>query len=244
MGRIRVFAGPNGSGKSTLFHQLQHTFNTGVFVNADIIEQQIGRSGLIDLAAYGIKSSEEEFEQFKTSAEAASLIKKAASEKLDIDLGLRENFIVDKSKSSHSYESALAALFIRHLLVAKNKTFSYETVMSHRSKIAELAAARESGYRNYLYFVCTDDPSVNIQRVENRVEKGGHDVLDDKISSRYYKTLDNLFDVIKVCYRTYLFDNSGATMILVGEIFADKLTMYTSQVPNWVQQYVLKHFVQ
>ena len=244
MGRIRVFAGPNGSGKSTLFQQLQHTFNTGIFINADIIEQQLSQSGLIDLNAYGIKASEEDFEQFKQSPQASSLIQKAISEKLDIDIGLRENFIVDKSKSSHSYESALAALFIRHLLIRKNKTFSYETVMSHRSKIAELTAAKEAGYRNYLYFVCTDDPLVNIQRVENRVEKGGHAVLDDKISSRYYKTLDNLFDVIRVCYRTYLFDNSGTTMILIGEIFADKLTMYTGQVPNWVQQHVLKHYVQ
>lgn len=35
--------------------------------------------------------------------------------------------------------------------------------------------------RTYLYFVATDSPEINIQRVANRVEERSHDVPKDKI---------------------------------------------------------------
>ena len=62
-------------------------------------------------------------------------------------------------------------------------SFSFETVMSHPSKIKELKKAKEKGYRIYLYFVCTDDAEINVNRVANRIEKGGHPVDVYKIRS-------------------------------------------------------------
>lgn len=244
MSRIRIFAGPNGSGKSTLFRQVSERFNVGVFINADLIEQELTRSGLIDFTTYNLKISDPDFEEFKNTPVAGSLLKKAEQEGLPIDISVKENFFVDKSKQSHSYESALAALFIRKILVAQKKTFSFETVMSHPSKVEEIETATKNGYKAYLYFVCTDNPLVNIQRVDNRVDKGGHAVQDDKISSRYFKSLENLFAAIKVSYRTYLFDNSGSTMTLIAEIFADKLVLHSNTIPNWVEHYVLQHYMQ
>ncbi|GAA4452450.1 zeta toxin family protein [Rurimicrobium arvi] len=243
MSRLRIFAGPNGSGKSTLFRQVASRFKVGAFVNADLIEQELIRSGLIDLSNFHVKASEEDFEAFKSSAEAQSLMRKAEKEGLQIDISIRENFIVDKSKLSHSYESALVAMFLRQILISGKKGFSYETVMSHPSKVTEIRTALDAGYRPYLYFVCTDDPIVNIQRVENRVEKGGHPVLSEKILSRYEKSLQNVFPAMSLCYRSYLFDNSGAQMTLVAEVHAGALLLHTNKIPNWFSEYILRHFV-
>jgi predicted ABC-type ATPase len=63
--------------------------------------------------------------------------------------------------------------------------------------------AQEKGYRTYLYFVCIDDPTVNVQRVEDRVKKGGHKVDITKIISRYPDTLKNLYHAIKYSNRAY-----------------------------------------
>ena len=38
----------------------------------------------------------------------------------------------------------------------KREDFTFETVMSHDSKISFMARAREEGFKVYLYFVCTD----------------------------------------------------------------------------------------
>lgn len=239
MGRIRVFAGPNGSGKSTLFSTIQKKFNTGAFINADLIEQQILRSGLIDLNDFGIKATTEDFNNFKNNPAAQSLLLKAASENLKINLSLSENYLVDKTKESHSYESAFAAQFIRHLLLSKDKTFSYETVMSHPSKIEELQLAKTLGFKTYLYFVCTENPLVNIDRVENRVEKGGHPVDEDRIKSRYIKSLEQLLPALKIAERSYLFDNSGRKMELIAEVHNQNLKFYTENIPNWIYNYVI-----
>lgn len=242
MSRLRVFAGPNGSGKSTLFRQISQSFSVGPFINADLLEEQLVRSGLINLDSFQIKATEENFLAFTKSASAQSLISKAVSEGLMIDVSLRENYIVDKSKVSHSYESALVAMFLRQMLLQSGKTFSYETVMSHVSKIAEIEQAKKLGFRTYLYFVCTEDPLLNIERVTNRVVKGGHPVSDEKVVSRYYRALEQLVPAMRVCDRTYFFDNSSAKMTLVAEAHSGNLQVHQSKVPYWFADYVLTPF--
>ena len=112
--------------------------------------------------------------------------------------------------------------------------------MSHTKKIELLGKARSSDFRNYLYFVATEDPEINISRVQIRVKEGGHDVPIDKIVSRYYRSLGNLLDAIRFTDRAYVFDNSGAEAILVAEITeGKKIEVATSSVPVWFQRYVL-----
>jgi predicted ABC-type ATPase len=41
------------------------------------------------------------------------------------------------------------------------------------------------------------------------VKTGGHDVPTDKVSARYYRSLDLLHEAVKHTNRTYIFDNSG-----------------------------------
>jgi len=48
-----------------------------------------------------------------------------------------------------------------------------------------------AGYFVRLFFVGTDDPSINAKRVAMRVIEGGHDVPIGKIISRYAKSLAN-----------------------------------------------------
>jgi len=123
--------------------------------------------------------------------------------------------------------------------------FCFETVMSHQGKIDEIREAKSNHYKTYLYFICIDDPSVNLSRVQNRVSKGGHDVTHDKIFSRYKKSLQNLIKMIEVVDKCYLFDNSSEEIKLIGKISQDKLTIEveSANLPNWFIEYVLKYYV-
>lgn len=240
--KIRIFCGPNGSGKSTLFHEFSKNYNTGIFINADIIEKKLATTGLIDLNELNLFATQSDLDSFKKLDSSISLLKKASEQGHQIDVFLKENFIVDTSKQTHSYEGAFIAAFLRHLLIAQNKSFSYETVMSHFSKINEIRQIAALGYHPYLYFVCIDSPEVNKSRVENRVDKGGHQVAMDKIESRYYKTLENLHHVLPICYRAYLFDNSGKEQVLIAEVFQGAMELKTSTLPNWFLKYVLPYY--
>jgi predicted ABC-type ATPase len=87
--------------------------------------------------------------------------------------------------------------------------FSFETVMSHPSKVDFMSRARDAGYEVVLFFVGTSHPEINISRVESRVSQGGHDVPRDRIVSRYARSLELLSAAALVATRTVVFDNSA-----------------------------------
>lgn len=239
--RLRVFAGPNGSGKSTLYKQISSQFNTGYFVNSDEIEQDISKAGFINLNRFGLKLTQQNLDQFLGRDQSISLLRKAEESGHPISIAIRENMIVDKSRDTHSYEASLITSFIRYHLLENGISYSFETVMSHPSKLDEIDEASERKYRTYFYFVCLDDPLINISRVEIRKEKGGHGVPKDKIVERYYRTLTNLLPAIRVCEKAYLFDNSGETMVLIAEVLRGGVTILLpeNKLPNWFIQYVV-----
>ena len=132
--------------------------------------------------------------------------------------------------------------FLRQKLLELKVSFTFETVMSHRSKVELLARAQQAGYRTYLYYIATDDPEINISRVRNRVKLGGHSVPEDRIGPRYYRSLDLLMDAIRNTNRTYVFDNSSQNKdrTWVAEITDGKvLELKTDQVPAWFKRAVL-----
>lgn len=90
----------------------------------------------------------------------------------------------------------------------EGRSFSFETVMSHASKVAIFAKAKGLGFSTFLYAVATRDPQLNVDRVALRVRLGGHDVPSDRIVARYHRTLALLPDAIRTADCAYLYDNS------------------------------------
>ncbi|MBV6880444.1 zeta toxin family protein [Epilithonimonas ginsengisoli] len=238
--RLRIFAGPNGSGKSTLFETFQRNFDPGIFINSDAIEKEILEKGFLDLQPFGLQLKQDDLNSFFQSANAKTLLQKSLDTGHKIDIEIRENIIVDKSHDTHSYEAALITSFIREHLMKSDISFSFETVMSHTSKLDEIIEARKLGYKVYLYFICLDQAKLNVSRVDNRVQKGGHYVDPKKIISRYTNTLQNLYPALKMADRAFLFDNSDE-MLLIAEKDDDALTVNIDpeNFPNWFIEFVI-----
>lgn len=108
-----------------------------------------------------------------------------------------------------SRQAQQIADFQRDRCLTSKVSFSFETVMSHPSKIELMMQAHRAGYDVAVYFVCTSDPEINIRRVENRVSSGGHDVPHDRIIARYWRSLALLPQAALTARRTVLFDNSA-----------------------------------
>ncbi len=60
--------------------------------------------------------------------------------------------------------------------MAHNISIAFETVFSTQEKLEFLQRAKDAGFFIRFLFVCTNDPSINAQRVAQRVMGGGHDV--------------------------------------------------------------------
>lgn len=235
---MRVFAGPNGSGKTTVLEDIERHFSLGFYVNADDIEKLLLAEGRILLKDYGVENLTET--DFLGKISAHSIAKKAIREGLDIDLKLEGEWVVISKGSSHSYEAALLADILRHELLNSARKFTFETVMSHPSKVEFLAKSHNLGYKNYLYFVSTEGPDINLGRVNQRYKLGGHGVPEDKIIQRYYKSLELLQKAVKNTYRAFIFDNSGPKPSLILEVFQGKsVTFYETRIPGWVDKFLL-----
>jgi len=108
----------------------------------------------------------------------------------------------------HSYEAAKIAETMRMQLLQQGRSFCFETVFSHPSKIDFVAQAKAMGYEIVLVFIHLSHVSLNQARVAQRVGEGGHAVPEDKVSNRIPRTLQNIKKTLPLCDRCYLLDNS------------------------------------
>lgn len=232
-----MFAGPNGSGKSTLNTILNENL-LGIYINADEIEKEIRKFDFLNLSNYNINATTEEIHSFFMHH---SLIQKADLSNETRRLSVSDNKISFFEIIVNSYFASVCADFIRHKLLELKVSFTFETVMSSEDKVVFLKKAQDAGYRTYLYFVATQDPAINISRVQNRVKLGGHSVPEDKIISRYYRSMKLLSKAIKYTDRAYIFDNSSHTKSWIAQIDnTSEITYKSSQVPQWFSQYLLE----
>jgi predicted ABC-type ATPase len=240
--RMRVFAGPNGSGKTTIFKGIlaDNNVNVGVFVNADEIEQLLNTQLKLDLNLFGLTISQTHIQNFFRLSQFSPVKRN----ELDLysKISIHQNCIHVNSKID-SYLAADIAEFLRQELLQNQLSFTYETVMSHSSKIDFLRKAKLEGFRVYLYFIATEDPEININRVQLRVAQDGHDVMPDIIKNRYFKSLQNLKEAVKQTDRTYIFDNSGTSAHLIAEVYqgTEVILNKAVQLPNWVHESLFKH---
>lgn len=240
--RLRVIAGPNGSGKSTVINRIKDNFYCGPFVNADLIERSFLEKGLLNLSDFSLDLTKKSFDNF-IKKEGVSWIRKANDTNTTLSLTFSNNNLVVGDKPN-AYDAAIAADYVRHQLLETDNTFTFETVLSHSSKIKFIEVARDKGYKIYLYFICTVSPEINKARVRQRAALGGHDVPQDKILKRYFESLKLLPQLIPLSNRCFLFDNSALAshINLVAEIEnGKKLTVHNQEVPWWTEKYVINN---
>jgi predicted ABC-type ATPase len=79
-------------------------------------------------------------------------------------------------------------------------------------------AAQDLGYKVTLLFIWIDSPATAIQRVAERVVKGGHDIPSEVINRRYYRGLSNLINLyIPICDIWMVVNNETVTPEPVAE---------------------------
>ena len=237
--RMRVFAGPNGSGKSTLVGILsKNRISLGVYCNADEYKLNINKSHYFDFADMGLTPS---WDYFIKSFHESTLYNLADGENLlgHIDF-LNGKLLFDEHYQVNDYFTSFLSSFVRENLLGKSEKFTFETVMSHPSKLSFMEKAHDCGYKVYLYFVALANYEMNIARVKSRVQAGGHDVPEEKVKSRYEKCMDLLFPAISIADESYIFDNSGEHTYLIAEVKKSEMKVLVDEVPMWFNDYVLK----
>lgn len=100
----------------------------------------------------------------------------------------------------------------RHRAVYDKRDLTFETVLSSDRYVNLIKDAYIAGYFIKVVFVITASSKINISRVKVRVHNGGHDVPEDKIVSRYEKSLRNISRILQYCDIMHIYDNTESAV--------------------------------
>ena len=94
-------------------------------------------------------------------------------------------------------------------LAKQRVDFGFETTLSGRVHGHLISTLKRQGYHVRLYFLWVPSVTLSLQRIKDRVAKGGHDVAESVVRRRFARSMSNFF----MHYRTladvwFFFDNS------------------------------------
>ena len=143
----------------------------------------------------------------------------------------------DWNSDSAVRKAANVAQERRERAIREHRSLAFETVFSGADKVEFLRAAQREGFFVRLFFVGTEDPTINASRVARRVMQGGHDVPISKIISRYFKSIANCAAVAREVDRLYLYDNSvdGVEPRLIARASSGQILRRNSPEPAWLE---------
>ena len=115
-------------------------------------------------------------------------------------------------------------------LLLTNEDFAFETTLASRSFHQLTDRAKKLGYTVTLIYFWLESVDLAEFRVKTRVEEGGHDIPKEVIKRRYYRGIENLFNLYhKLCDVVYIYDNSKRIPQRIYRNNGPEETIYNSE---------------
>lgn len=138
-----------------------------------------------------------------------------------------------------AYRAARLADALRKALIDRRESFIFETVFSDPvgDKLGFLEAADQRGYAVVLCYIGLSGVDLSAERVAMRVFEGGHGVPQDKLRSRFPRSLDNLGAAIVRLPHVLIYDNSNLALPFrqVAAFEHGQLRSLQEPVPEWLR---------
>ncbi len=147
---------------------------------------------------------------------------------------------IARDLSIDAYKAALEAERMRDDAITAGVSLVIETVMSMPDKLKLMREAKRSGYSIHLEYITTQSSVINIARVHNRVLDGGHDVPEDKIVSRYKRSMKLLPEAARIADDALIYDNSSSEPVCIASKSVDDTWHIYPQAPPgyWTERRV------
>lgn len=117
-------------------------------------------------------------------------------------------------------------------LIQARQSFLVETTLSGKTYLRMMRHAKSLGYTVVLFFVGTASVDINLKRVAQRVENGGHDVPEEDQRRRYPRSMGNMRKAFELADEAVLFDNSADAHLRLAVKDSTGITIY-QPLPKW-----------
>lgn len=117
-----------------------------------------------------------------------------------------------------------------------NISFTQETTLAGHRTVRTIKQARKQGYYITMYYVGLNSIDESLQRIANRVRKGGHNIPSVDVKRRFEKRISSLGKVIPLCDEIIFYDNENG-FVKVAEIKNNKFQYTNGYKPDWLVKY-------
>lgn len=125
----------------------------------------------------------------------------------------------------------MALARIRDCLV-RGVSFTQETTLSGFSTAKR---ASQAGYYIRLYYVGLDTLEESLDRIQNRVAHGGHDIPPEVVAHRFERRWHCVADVLPYCDEAVFYDNYNGFTV-VAEYRNGELSLRGDYCPQWIAE--------
>jgi predicted ABC-type ATPase len=101
-------------------------------------------------------------------------------------------------------------------ILIERKSVIVETTLAGKYHNRVIERFKRDGYEVELHFIFLDSPQICIERIKNRVSKGGHNVPDDDVVRRFFRGKKNFMEVKKNVSYWELYYNGESGLIFVA----------------------------
>src|SRR5690606_34103181 len=130
--------------------------------------------------------------------------------------------------------------------IEERQDYRFETTLGGRTIPQLLQEAANRGHRLHIWFCGLASPDLHLRRVRTRVERGGHDIPEQKIRERWNGSRENLIRLLPHIHHLRVYDNSAEAdpakgkpprPVLLLEMRQRKITAPAdlTQTPDWAQ---------
>ena len=109
----------------------------------------------------------------------------------------------------------------------KKVDFAFETTLSGKTYESLFRKLKKQGYAVHLFFLWIPNVNLALERIKERVTKGGHNVLASDVHRRFTRSIYNFFCIYGSLVDSWsLFDNSNIKPHLIAKKEHDRVVLY------------------
>ena len=144
--------------------------------------------------------------------------------------------VIAKENNFDNIKAGKKAIDEINYCLDNNISFTQETTLAGHRTIRTIKQARKQGYYITMYYVGLNSMEESVERIANRVRKGGHNIPTDDVKRRFEKRITSLGEVIPLCDEVIFYDNENG-FVKVAEIKNNKFQYSNGYKPDWIVKY-------
>lgn len=171
-----------------------------------------------------------------------STFRNLIAEKQGIQTNVDPDSLAKKYTENKEIRAGREAIRLIEGLIIGRMDFSMETTLSGRLPLRQIDSAKKNGFKIIIYYMGVEKLSINLNRIRQRVEQGGHNIPEEDVLRRESRSLNNLMKMIFVADEIHLIDNTYMQATIAASIHRNdyKVHLSENEIPGWIHRVLME----